>query len=510
MITDTKGRNRAGVIWALVSGGLLFLSFPRFGTGILAWIALVPLLMAVHGQTIKRSFYLGFLSGLVAHLGILYWIAYVVVKYGNLSIGVGAIALLLLVAYMSLYPAIFAAGVVHFAMHGLPVILFAPLIWTALEYIKTYAFTGFPWELLGYSQYRLIPLIQISDITGVYGVSFVIVLVNAAIYDLMMYPSRRPLKLAGAIFVVALVMIYGVNRVKEMEVTLNQAPDLTIGIVQGNIDQSIKWDPAFQRETMTQYINLSKEALKNPIQLLVWPETATPFFFQDPTPYRSWITELARERGLWFLFGSPSYRKELSGHITMYNSVFLLSPQGKVEGKYDKVHLVPYGEYVPLRKLFPFISKLVHGIGDFGTGPGYIPIFMGNEKIGVLICYEAIFPEGARRYATEDVSFLVNVTNDAWFGRSSAPYQHLSMAVFRAVENKKYFVRAANTGISALIDPFGRIYAQTGLFEPAIIRDKIKLLHNRTLYGHIGDAFSWVCIFCLFSGIIISIRRKKK
>ncbi|HOJ52274.1 MAG TPA: apolipoprotein N-acyltransferase [Syntrophales bacterium] len=510
MKMSVKGRDWSRHLWALGAGVLLFLSFPKFGTGFLAWVALVPLFMAVSGQAAKKAFGWGFLSGLIAHLGILYWIAYVVVKYGNLPWPVGIGALLLLACYMGLYTAIFASGVAYAESNRLPLMCFAPTLWTSLEYIKTHAFTGFPWALLGYSQFKFPFLLQISDITGVYGISFLIVLVNAFFYEFFFTRRRQVWRVACVVLLLAIVSAYGVYRMNEIEKRWSLGEELKVAVVQGNVDQSVKWNPAYQHATMADYLSLTEKVAREETRLVVWPETATPFFYQDPSPYKDLIGELVKRKKVWLLFGSPSYRREKDDRITIFNSVYLLNQQGVVQGRYDKVHLVPYGEYVPLRSLFPFIGKLVQGIGDFGTGPGYIPLEMGEAKVGVLICYEAIFPAAARTYAKMGANLLVNVTNDAWFGRTSAPYQHLSMAILRAVENKTYLVRAANTGISAIIDPLGRLEQETQLFEPATISGPVKLTRESTFYGRQGDIFSFGCLGFAFLGILNFWRRKGK
>ena len=190
------------------------------------------------------------------------------------------------------------------------------------------------------------------------------------------------------------------------------------------------------------------------------------------------------------------------------NSAFLLSPRGKVTGHYDKVHLVPYGEYVPLRKWFPFINKLVVGVGDFQSGKGYYPLNIGNHKLGVLICYEGIFPKASRIYKQGGANLLVNITNDAWFGKTSAPFQHLSMTVFRAVENRLFLVRSANTGISAIIDPTGTIVEQSELFTSAIVKGTVKFINKKTVYSTYGDSFVLICIISLICCFIISLRRR--
>ncbi len=192
------------------------------------------------------------------------------------------------------------------------------------------------------------------------------------------------------------------------------------------------------------------------------------------------------------------------------NSAYLLRPDGAVAGRYDKVHLVPYGEYVPLRRLFPFIGKLVAGVGDFRPGKGFDPLVSDGRRLGVLICYEAIFPEAARDYKRNRADLLVNITNDAWFGRTSAPYQHLSMTVFRAIENRLYLVRAANTGISAVIDPTGKILSRTGVFERTVLKGEVKFIDEKTFYAAYGDLFVYLCGIVLILYYFIQKKEKEK
>lgn len=495
---------------AVISGGLLFFSFPKFGTGWVAWVTLIPLLAALKDKSLKQSFALGWLAGLVGHVGILYWITYVVVQYGYLPLYMGIAAMLIVVAYVSLYTGLFAVGVRVLAGRGLPIILVAPVVWTPLEYVKSHILTGFPWENLGYSQYHLLPVIQIADVAGVYGVTFLIVFVNALLWNMGQSASRRGLKAVLGVVVMGAVIVYGLVRIDQVKEDMARLPVQAVSLVQGNVDQSVKWDPQFQQQTMIDYTTLTLQSATADKGLIVWPETAVPFFFQDIDNYHRLIIELAKKTNSWLLFGSPSYRKNEQGGLTLYNSAYLLSPHGGEAKKYDKMHLVPYGEYVPLRQIFPFISKLVQGVGDFGTGNGYIPMIMDGHRIGVLICYEGIFPEAGLTYKQAGADLLVNITNDAWFGRTSAPYQHLSMTVFRAIENRLYLVRAANTGITAFIDPLGSIVSQTGLFEKTSLMGSIRFMKRGTLYGIWGDAFVGVCgIVLAVLAMIVMIRRKK-
>lgn len=500
---------------SVTSGVLFFLSFPKHGIGLIAWISLVPLLFALKDAGVKEGFTLGLLTGIVANIGLMYWITFVVVHYGYLPYYLGVILMLLLASYLSLYFALFAAGLVYFSRKGIPRIISAPVLWTCLEYGKSHFLTGFPWENLAHSQYLYRSLIQVVDLTGTFGISFLIVMVNVIIFDALADTLKGRLiwgKIGLGCCLILIACGYGYVKTQQIEEALTAAETFDVAIAQGNIDQNIKWNPRFQNETISAYKSLSLQKKSSRSGLTVWPETAAPFFFQDENNrMHGEIKGIAQASGEWLLFGSPSYVKECDGNedcITFLNSAFLLSPQGRIEGQYNKVHLVPYGEFVPLRKLFPFISKLVVGVGDFRPGKGYYPLRMNNHKVGVLICYEGIFPDASRTYKTMGADVLVNITNDAWFGNTSAPYQHLSMTVFRAIETRLYVIRSANTGISALIDPTGRIVAKTELFTRTALRDTIKFIHYETIYATYGDIFIVICMLSLLCCVFITFKRR--
>lgn len=498
------------MVLAGLSGLLIFLSFPRYGSGIVAWAALIPLFWALQGVQSREGFKLGFLAGFAAHVGILYWTAYVVVQYGYLPLYVGIAAMLLLCAYLSLYTAFFAFVIVNLRGRGIPLFLSAPLVWTLLDYARSHLLTGFPWEQLAHSQFLSHGVTQIADITGTYGITFAIVMINAVLYDLFSHRSRRGAMIAESVIaclLIAIIITYGHVRVATIDASMHHARSLDVALIQGNIDQNLKWNSLYQSQTIDIYRSLSLQSLSSPSGLIVWPETAVPFYFQRRNTLQAAVIDIAVTSRSPLLFGSPSY--EGNGRNTSYmNSAYLLGPDGALQGRYDKVHLVPYGEYVPLRSLFPFISKLVAGVGDFKQGKGYYPLNTGDHRLGVLICYEGIIPEAAREYKRRNAELLVNITNDAWFGRTSAPYQHLSMTVFRAIENRLYLVRAANTGISAIIDPTGRIISYTGIFERTTLKGGVKKIDEKTLYAAYGDLFVYLCAAMLVVLIILSMQRR--
>jgi apolipoprotein N-acyltransferase len=496
------------IILAVISGLFLFLSFPKYGFGAMAWLALIPLFFAVQkSSSARRALALGFISGIVGYVGILYWITYVVVNYGYLPLYLGVIIMLLLVCYISVYIALFAAGV--YFMRGKNYFSLAvPALWVCLEYFKSYLFTGFPWENLGYSQYLNAYFIQFTDVFGVFGLSFIIVSVNAVIFTLLVKRTKSAFVSALALFLIlSSVYIYGYFRIENVRKTMNDAPGMEVSLIQGNIDQSIKWDELSQLKIINTYLDLSLQNSPQAGGLIVWPETALPFNYQQETFMREQVNNLPRETKSWFLFGAVNYIRSNQG-TSFFNSAYLLSPEGAFKGRYDKVHLVPYGEYVPMRDLFPFIKKLTAGIGDFSAGEAYQPLFVENKKLGVLICYEGILPHAARIYKNKSADLLVNITNDAWFGQTSAPYQHFSMALFRAVETRLYMIRAANTGISAIVDPTGRIISQTDIFKIDALRGDVKFINIETFYARHGDVFVVVCFIISAFFILWNWRRR--
>jgi apolipoprotein N-acyltransferase len=274
-----------------------------------------------------------------------------------------------------------------------------------------------------------------------------------------------------------------------------------VALIQGNIPQDVKWSPEFRQQTVDTYERLTREAARGGVDLIIWPESAVPFFFQDEPLQAERIRELAIDLNAYLLFGSPAHELR-NGRSTYLNSAFLISPHGTTLGRADKLHLVPFGEYVPLGNILTFINKIVVGIGDFAPGERAVPLDAGGTKLGVQVCYEVIFPELARQYVQAGARILVAITNDAWFGRSSAPYQHLAISAFRAIETRTPLIRAANTGVTAIIDQNGHIRTMTGLFVEAYRTGEVMPGTGRSLYLTIGDLPAWICVL-LTAGIAL-------
>ncbi len=508
---------------SVLSGVLAGFSFPKHGFAVFAWVAYVPLLFSVRlakgSKPVLKSYQYGFVSGFITNIILLYWVVVAMNRYGNIGMPASILGLVLLAGILSvLYYGTFTMIIKLFWSTKIPgELLFIPVVWVLLEYLKTYLFSGFPWELLGYSQYKNLPLIQISRVTSVYGVSCVVMLFNVLIYEFTVWwydintvrTAKYPFLFAKTIAVLLLItgiLVYGDITIDNTnELVRRTGNDIDVGLIQGNIDQSHKWDPAYQRETMASYFSLTRQAYeKSNLQLGIWPETATPFFLQSEPVYMAQMSDFVRSHNLYMLFGSPAYEYTNRG-IDYFNSAFVMAPSGAIIGRYDKRHLVPFGEYLPLKHIFFFLKKLTGSIGDFTAGGEDNLLQFNNIKIGTLICYEIIFPQLSASDCRNGSNLLVTITDDAWFGDTSAPYQHLSMATFRAVEDERFVLRAANTGISAVISPTGKILDSTKLFVPAFIDYRVKLINTKTFYTVHGDVFILLCaiIFFLFTAYYI-------
>ncbi len=493
------------IFCAGISGLLLTAAFPKIGADWLAPFAFLPLLWSLRDVSGREGFRLGFIMGLLHFLTLLCWLVHTMQVYGHLPLGLAVPLLFLLAAYLALYPAFFSMILCTAGRAPLHFFLLLPVLWTGLEYLRAHLLTGFPWELLGYSLFRRLHLIQIADILGVYGVSFLLMSISGSFFLLLLYSGKERWQgstvgkgLCIAAVVTALAMtgltgLYGHIRTAEVKKRAKAAPRIRVAAVQGNVDQMVKWDPAFQESSTQKYIHLSLSAVKEKPELLVWPETAVPFYYGYNKKLSDMVRKGIRQTGARFLIGSPSFSKE-GEEIVYYNSAYLIEADGTGAGRFDKVHLVPFGEYVPLKKYLPFVKKIVAQIGDFRTGTKGETLLAGPYRLGLLICYEIIFPELSAAGVRNGAGLLVNITNDAWYGKSSAPYQHFSMAVFRAVENKRSLVRAANTGISGFIDPAGHILQSTELFRDAVITAPLPVFIRQTLYSRYGDVFAKSCL----------------
>ena len=451
------------------------LAFP-FG---LAWIGY----RATSG---KKAFLYGWLAGSLAAAGCLYWLVIPVSTYGGLPLAVALPIPLLVGMVVGLFYAFFSLGLNYAgrAFSGIALCVLAGALWASIESLLGVLFTGFPWLSLSAAFAPWPVAVQGASILGVYGLSGVYV---ALAVGLLLQSTYRSvfwftLGLAG------LLIGFGVVRMHTLPL---QPGDFRVAVVQGNVDQGEKWVPEYQFRIARKYAIITLEGMaENKPALVIWPETAMPFYLQDDSKLSRVVTDLADKHDVNILTGTPAYRIEdlKSKSYVLLNQAMLVNEDGRMLQSYDKEHLVPFGEYVPLQDWLP-LDKLVAGVGDYVPGSGNVPIKLNGVALGMLICYEAIFPELAQRQVQQGATVLVNISNDAWFGDTPAPSQHLNHAVMRAIEQSRWLVRSTNTGISAFIDPLGRIRLRSGLFREEYLAAEVSPMTRKTVFHTI---FNWV------------------
>ncbi len=498
----------------LASGLALGLSFPKFDIGLLAWVAFVPLFYAVEGETLGRVFGWAWLAGFAGFIVSMYWIVVPLHDFAHVRIEFALLPMMLLAAVMAVYSgAAIWAGELAARRLRIPIVVTMPIAWVALEWVRTYFPIGFPWNLVGYTAYQYIQLIQFAEFTGVYGISALILFFNAVVYMVLLRRGHfrvQALSLSVLTGLLILAIGFGTWRTSELRHAA-AVGTIRAAMVQADIPQSLKWDPNFLPKSFKIYQDETAEIAKRGADVIVWPEAAAAFFFQptDQYPpefssdaaYRSALLALARSVNTPILFGAPALAVR-DGKMGFYNRAYLISATGEVVAHYDKMQLVPFGEYVPFRAVLGFIvNRVVPGFGDMfaGTHPTLFPL--KGAKLGVLICYESIFPDLTRREVDGGADILVNITNDAWYGESSAPYQTLAMAALRSAETKVPMIRDANTGISAVISPAGEITERTPIFERESEIGVVKWRPVRTLYTIVGDLFAEICFALTIIGL---------
>jgi apolipoprotein N-acyltransferase len=483
---------------------LLILSFPGANFEFLAWIGFLPLFLALKDKSRIKAFLISYLTGVFFWAGIIYWLVHVTLP-----------GTILLILYLALYFGFFGMIFTAYSLQCLSAysLIFIPSLWVLLEYIRSHLFTGFPWALLGYSQYLNLPIIQISDLTGAWGVSFLVMLVNVAIYSALSSKlsaiSKKQKYLLPAL-VMFFALGYGYFKIYSLQCLSAYSLQLRVSVIQGNIPQELKWNPDTNDYIIEKYLKLTRQVARERPDLIIWPEAALPVVLEEEPRYFLRVRDLAKEIKIPLLFGAVTARDNF-----YYNSALLISPEGKLLNRYDKVHLVPFGEYIPLKKFLPFLETVVP-IGDIKNGQNYTVFTQPRAKFSVLICFEDLFPEVSRRFVQRGAEFLVNITNDAWYKKTSAPYQHLQASVLRAVENRVFLARAANTGISGFIAPSGKIISLVqekigkGIFVDGYKTEEFIIpKRNSTFYTRFGDILIVACFLFILYGIIRAFRKNR-
>ncbi|CAM9888484.1 unnamed protein product [Discosporangium mesarthrocarpum] len=498
------------------------LGTPAFDFGLVAtWLAPAALVAGIRGLSPRRAFGTALGVSFLAHTAFFYWFMVVVVIYAGMPFLLGLLAPLVPALYVAPFTALFAWGFTRFAREGGPGLFFGAALWVAVDWARGHFLGGFPWATLGYGLHLDTPLLGWTRLGGVYVLSFFAALAGLAIaawWNDRSVPRRREL----AVVIVALLLLHPVGwwLGSDRHVSFET---VHVAAIQGNVDQGEKWDAARREEILSRYLALSREAAGE-ADWIVWPETAVPGLIEQDTPMRERIARLAREAGASLVVGGMGVDVDWEARrfSAFYDSAFLFDPDGRLEDRYDKTHLVPFGEFVPLRGLLGhFFQALASGLSSNDVTPGERPRNVGlswpgdperRRLVGVPICYELIFPDLVRRMGGEGAGALLAITNDAWYGRTGAPHQFLAMTAMRAAENGLPVVRAANTGVSALIDARGRVTEHSALFEQAIVEGRIEIPRERepTFYARHGDVFAAACTVAWLVGAGWALFREKR
>jgi len=527
--------------WLLVGLSTLLqvLIFPLPGLYVLSWVAFAPLMVAVlrarpagalkvdgavnlQAATPGQAFLLAYTSGILWYAGTCYWIYNTMHEHGGLSAPMAALALFLFCLYLGLYHGLFglllglAAGPGRDNRRAL---ISIPFLWVAVELARTLV-TGFPWDLLGTAQVDNISLSRISTWTGVYGISFEIMLVNVAVAAAFLVPRKKRNTLLLAAVAAAAVLQAG---------RLVDAPamvaDRAALLVQENVPVDENWTRDTFERTLQELVELSEKAQAassssssaaagaagaGKTDLIVWPESPAPFFASDPL-FRSPVSEMARQTRSWVVTGAIGSKPAASGSASqVFNSAALVSPSGDWAARYDKVHLVPFGEYLPFPWLFSFAGGLTKEVGEFKSGMSRAPLEAGSERLGVFICYESVFPDEVRQFANQGAQVFVNISNDGWYGDSGAYAQHLNQTRMRAIENERWILSATDTGVTASIDPYGRTVARLPRKERGALVAPYALTSVTTFYTRHGDWFPWLCAIISLGALLTRFGLREK
>ncbi len=506
-------------VHVLIFGLATFFAFPQVIAGhvldlglLVSPLAPMGLLLAIDGLAPRRAMRFSFLLSLAAHFLLFHWFFVVTYYYGHAPLVVGMMAPLAPALYLAIGTAIFGGVWARLCQRGLGSPLVAATLWTAIDHLGGFALGGFPWATIGYAQHLNPMLMGLAPWTGVYGLSFAVALLGAALArawrDSRRNGAGRPsAHVLTALLLVALLHLPGLLPSRESDA----GQTLRVAGLQGNIDQGEKWSREREAAILENYLALSREVIAEGAEVVVWPETAVPGFIEYQAAIREPIAALAREHDVAFVLGATGITLSPDGREIreFFDSAFLMQPDGEIMGRYDKTHLVPFGEYVPLRGLLGhFFEAVATGLANndvtAGERPRAYALPIGTDSqsdprsviAGVPICYELLFPDLVRRFSGDRAQVLFAITNDAWYGRTGAPYQFLAMTAMRSAENRLWTVRAANSGVSAVIDGRGRVVRQTEIFERSFVIEDIPLVSAdsvRTFYARRGDLFAGLC-----------------
>lgn len=501
-----------GINWvlAVLSGVLFALAFPYAAIGWLIFLAPIPLLIALaRAQRAWEAFFLGWISQFIAWLIMVPWVVRVMSHYGGLPYITGVLIFIAMCAILGLYGALFGWIVYRIRLdERFHRWLLVPLAWAAVEYARTYLLTGFPWNLIAAAIVDYPPLVQFDRVAGPYALGALMLLVPTTIAWLI---ATRPRGLRVIIVIASVTVLcfvwWATGIVAEKLIARPRpGPTYTAALLQPNISQEMRWNGTNLIEIFRRMVDMTDTAVRSGATIIVWPESTVPLSYSRTDFYRSNIESVSQQSAVDIILGSVA--EDPSDPNRIWNAAFLVSG-GKTIGHYDKIRLVPFGEYVPLRKALFFAKKLVHEVGSFEFGTKDTPL-AGLLRYGPAICYEIVYPQIARTQVVHGADVLVTITNDAWYDGTSAPRQHLNQARLRAVETDRYLLRSGTTGISAFVDPTGRIVEEIPMNRQGIIYARFQPRRTTTLYVRLGDWFAWVACFVVLAAILRPQPRKGK
>ncbi len=521
---------------AFVGGLLLTFSLPNLNIAGAAWVAPAVILFAALGTDGWKAFRIGYVAGIAHFFSSIYWLLYIPFPSGaiagwialNLYLGLFLGVWVWLCQRMAIMRFFTGTGSLREKFVGATWLnrmlwaLSCAVIWVAVEMIRARFLSGFPWNFLAVSQHKLVPLIQIASVAGVYGVAFLIVWFSASLLSLVFLLIKKPSEhrawLGEVIFpaaVIAATFAWGTQRLSKAEAPTRE---LKVALIQPSIPQRLIFDPQETPYRFKKLINLSSQALAEGPHLLVWPEAALPSLTRDNFDT---ITNLIASYKAWMILGADDVEVH-PNETNYYNASFLFGPDGTYVETYRKRRLVIFGEYVPLEKWLPFVKYLTPIEGSFTPGPGPVPFILSqpNAVLSTLICFEDVFPHYAREHVHVDTDILLNLTNDGWFGNSAAQWQQAMNAVFRAVENGTPLIRCTNNGLTCWVDEYGRVREifrspNGSVYDEGFLVTKVALRSSGskrlpTFYNRHGDLFGWVCVALAATFILISRKPEAK
>jgi len=493
--------NRKDFYLIILSAVLFSLAFPPSPLGFVAYFSFVPLVIVLENKRPSLAFRIGYLFGLISNSLLLFWVGWATIP--------GTVAALVL---LCLYTAIlcwFYTLVQRRWKEG--ALFFFPFLWVAMEYLRSLSEISFPWLNLSYTQTYYLKLIQYASLWGNYAVSFWILWLNLIVYFFIKHKKRW--RLATLLFAILIILpyIYGSLVMSEKI----EGEKIKMALLQGSIEPKIKWDDRFLDYNIQTYIDMSRKAAQEQLDLIIWPETAAPCYLAAESLYLARVQATCDELDIPLLVGTNDFGVGPEGKLRYYNSAFLFTPHGGYPQAYNKIHLVPFSEKIPYDQIFGISVRIQLGQSDFSSGDELTIFEIPEGKFATLICFESVYPALIRDFVKQGAEFLVNITNDAWFGKTHGPFQHAQIAVFRAIENRIAIARCANTGVSMFIDPYGRVKKATRIFTRTIViygiplkRTEKTLSDNRTFYTKYGDWFALGCCLISFMAIVIALFRK--